>query len=82
MGSQSHAVTSYRYTKGCRVQHAVWRTYALLVQSDLFCEALLGKVAHCIVVRIGEEMSQMVLGLGILLHVTNRGCKSQFMLSA
>ena len=57
-------------------QHVLWRTYALLIQSDLLGEALLGKVAHSIVVRIGEEMGQMVLRLGILLQrmATIRPC--------
>lgn len=48
------------------------RTYALLVQSDLLCKALLGKVAHRIIVSIGQEMSQMVLSLGVLLHHTKQ----------
>ena len=52
--------------------HAVWKTYVLLVQGDLFGEALLGKVAHGIVVSIRQEMSQVVLRLGILLQVTAR----------
>lgn len=51
-------------------QHVLWRTYALLIQSDLLGEALLGEVAHSIVVCIGEKMGQVVLRLGILLQPT------------
>ena len=44
--------------------------YPLLVQSDLFGEALLGEVTHGIIVSIRQEMRQLVLSLGILLHGT------------
>lgn len=45
-----------------------WVSHPLLVQSDLLGEALLGKVAHSVVVSIRQEVRQLVLGLGILLQ--------------
>ena len=46
------------------------RAYPLLVKGDLFGEALLGEVAHSVVISICQEMRQLVLVLGILLHGT------------
>lgn len=43
-------------------------SHPFLVQGDLLGEALLGKVAHGVVVSIRQEVRQLVLGLGILLH--------------
>ncbi len=46
----------------------VWRAHPLLIQGNLLCEALLGKVPHSIVIGIRQEVCQLVLSLGILLH--------------
>ena len=45
-----------------------WRAHPFLVQGDLLCEALFGKVPHSIVVSIRQEVRQLVLSLGILLR--------------
>ena len=44
------------------------RTHPLLVQGDLLGEALLGTVPDGVVVSIGQEVGQLVLALGVLLH--------------
>ena len=43
-------------------------THPLLLQGDLLSEPLFGKVAHRIVVSIGQEVRQLVLSLGIFLQ--------------
>ena len=51
-----------------RAQQQAGQAHPLLVQGDLLGEALLAEVAHCIVVSIRQEVRQLVLALGILLH--------------
>jgi len=72
--TQKHVVQSWLAWKATNK----WGAHPLLIQGDLLCEALLGKVAHSIVVGIRQEVCQLVLSLGILLRYhTLVGCNQE-----